>query len=157
MEPRMVTKPAFTVVGVPFAGTLSNAPYEEGQGNNEIGKAWDEFHRRMGEIRHATGPAIGLCFGMPGQNEPWYIAGMQVERAEEVPTGMMRMSVPEQSYAVFDCTLGTLWATYSYIAEEWQSRTGRKHADGPDFEVYDEEFDPQDGPNGRMKVYWPIK
>ena len=46
MEPRIVTKPAFTVVGLPFTGFISSAPYEGGNENNEIGLMWDEFNRR---------------------------------------------------------------------------------------------------------------
>jgi predicted transcriptional regulator YdeE len=77
MEPRIVEKAAFTVVGLPFAGPISNAPYEEGPGNNEIGAVWQEFNRRFGEIRRVCGPAVGLCIGMPGDAEPWYIAGIR--------------------------------------------------------------------------------
>jgi predicted transcriptional regulator YdeE len=80
MEPRIVENAAFTVVGLPFAGPISNAPYEEGQGNNEIGAVWGEFNRRFGEIRHDCGPAIGLCIGMPGDAEPWYVAGIRSDK-----------------------------------------------------------------------------
>jgi AraC family transcriptional regulator len=157
MEPRIVTKSAFLVVGVPFRGLLSSAPYENGGGNNEIGAAWDEFNRRFAEIRNASGPAIGLCFGMPNPNEPWYIAGVEVSRAEDVPPGMMSMSVPEQKYAVFTCTLPTLHETYGRIMEEWQPQSGCEHADAPDFELYDEKFNPNDPTHGEIYVYWPIK
>ncbi len=129
MEPRIVTKPAFTVVGLPFTGFISNAPYEEGKENNEIGLVWDEFNRRCGEIKNICGPAYGLCFGMPNEREPWYIAGLEVAQADEIPAGMMSMSVPAQKYAVFPCTLGAIGATYRYITEEWQPKTGHEHAD----------------------------
>ena len=157
MEPRIVTKPAFTVVGLPFTGFISHAPYESGKENNEIGKVWEEFDARYAEIQHICGPAYGLCFGMPNEQEPWYIAGAEVERADEVPAGMMSMTVPAQKYAVFPCTLGTLGATYRYITEVWQPRSGFERADAPDFEYYDQEFDPNDAPNGKLSVYWPIK
>jgi predicted transcriptional regulator YdeE/DNA-binding transcriptional MerR regulator len=154
MEPRIVNKPAFTVVGLPFAGTLGSDPPD-----NEISKVWGEFNRRSAEIRHVSGPAIGLCFGMANETEPWYIAGIEVDRAPagEVPTGMMSMSVPSQKYAVFTCTLPALGATYRYITEEWQPRSSYEHADAPDFELYDEKFDPSDPEHGEMYVYWPIK
>ena len=157
MEPCIVTKPAFTVVGLPFAGLISSEPYADGKQNNEIGQTWDEFNTRMNEVHHVSGPAIGLCFGMPNESEPWYIAGMEVERAEDVPAGMMSMSVPAQKYAVFECTLGTLGATYRHITEEWQPQTSFERAEAPDFELYDEEFDGSDPVNGKMYVYWPIK
>jgi DNA-binding transcriptional MerR regulator/predicted transcriptional regulator YdeE len=157
MEPRIVTKPAFIVVGLPFTGFITSSPYEGGNENNEIGKVWDEFNRRGAEIKHVCGPAYGLCFGMPNAQEPWYIAGAEVSQVADLPTGMMSMVVPAQKYAVFPCTLGTLGATYRYITEEWQPRTGFEHALAPDFELYDEEFDPNDAQNGKLAVYWPLK
>jgi AraC family transcriptional regulator len=156
MEPTIVTKPAFTVVGLPFKGLISSSPYENGQGNNEIGVLWDELNRRAGEIKNVSGPGYGVSFGMPNPDEPWYLAGFEVAGAGEPPAGMMRMTVPEQKYAVFPCTLGTLWATYRYITEEWQPRTGHEHAGTPDFECYDEEPGP-DPASMKLKVYWPIK
>jgi predicted transcriptional regulator YdeE/DNA-binding transcriptional MerR regulator len=157
MEPRIVSKKAFTVVGLPFTGFISNAPYAEGKGNNEISLVWDEFNRRCGEIQHVCGPVYGLCFGMPNDREPWYIAGIEVARADEVPNGMMSMSVPAQRYAVFPCTLGALGDTYRYITEEWQPRSGYEHAEAPDFEFYDEEPGPGDPRDMRLSIYWPIK
>jgi predicted transcriptional regulator YdeE len=157
MEPRIVTKPAFTVVGLPFTGVLSAAPYEAGNENNEIGKVWDQFNARHGEIKNICGPAYGLCFGMPNEREPWYIAGAEVSRVEDLPAGMMSMSVREQKYAVFPCTLGALGATYRHIAEEWGSRPGYEHADAPDFEYYEEEPGPGDPKDMKLSIYWPIK
>lgn len=156
MQPQIVTKPAFTVVGLPFTGFITSAPYEDGKENNEIGVVWGEFNRRAPEIQNICGPTYGLCFGMPNEREPWYIAGVEVSRAEEIPAGMMSMSVPAQKYAVFPCTLGTLGATYRHITEEWQSQTGYEHAEAPDFELYDAEFDPNTPQNGKLAVYWPI-
>jgi len=157
MEPRIVTKPAFIVVGLPFTGFITSAPYEGGNENNQIGKVWDEFNRRAGEIKHACGPAYGLCFGMPNAQEPWYIAGIEVSEVGDLPAGMMSMAVLAQKYAVFPCTLGTLGATYRYITEEWQPRTAYEHAPAPDFELYDQEFDPDNSQEGKLSVYWPIK
>ncbi len=158
MEPRIVKKGEFTVVGLPFTGFISHAPYEDGKENNEIGKVWDEFNVRVGEVKHVSGPSYGLCFGMPNEWKPWYIAGVEVARVEDVPPGMMSMSVPAHTYAVFPCTLGTLGETYRYINEVWQPQTGHQHADAPDFELYDdEEFDPENSKDGKCAVYWPIE
>lgn len=157
MEPKIITKPAFTVVGLPFKGYISQSPYADGQSNNEIGLVWDEFNRRVPEIRNISGPAYGVCFGMPNPDEPWYVAGMEVASAEQVPAGMMSVTVPAQKYAVFECTLGTLWETYRYINEEWQPRSGYERVEAPDFELYDEEFDPENPQQSKMYVYWPIK
>ena len=162
MEPRIVSKPAFTVIGLPFTGFVSAPPYEGGpheggNENNEIGKVWDQLNARFGEIKHICGPGYGLCFGMPNDKKPWYIAGFEVSQVEELPAGMMDMSVPAQKYAVFPCTLGTISATYRYITEEWQPRSGYEHVDAPDFEYYEDEPGPGDPKDMRLAIYWPIK
>lgn len=157
MEPRIVTKEAFTVVGIPFKGQITSGPYEDGENNNEIGKAWDEFNARYCEVKHISGPGIGLCFGMPDSGEPWYIAGMEVSRAEDVPAGMMARSVPTLKYAVFECTLPTIGQTYGYIMDQWQAASGYQRGDGPDFELYDEKWDMNDPQHSTMYIYWPVK
>lgn len=156
MQPKIVTKPAFTVVGLPFGGFVSHSPYENGEQNNEIGKVWDQFNARIGEVPNISGPVYGLCFGMPNDKEPWYIAGIEVERVTELPAGMISRTVPEQRYAVFPCTLQTLGQTYRYIQEEWQPTSGYEHASAPDFEYYDDS-EPSAPEEMKLSVYWPIK
>lgn len=157
MEPRIVAKEAFVVVGIPFKGQISSGPYEDGENNNEIGKAWDEFNARANEIEGWNAPAIGLCFGMPNDVEPWYIAGAEVATAGRVPEGMVARAVPAEKYAVFECTLPTLGETYKYIMEEWQPASGYERAEAPDFEVYDDNWAMNDPVGSPMYVYWPIK
>lgn len=154
MEPRIVTKPAFTVAGLPYTGFNSNPPDE---GPNEISKVWDKLNMRFGEIKNICGPAYGLCFGMPNDKEPWYIAGFEVSKVEGLPADMLSLSVPAQKYAVFPCTLGTIGATYRYITEEWLPRTGHEHAAAPDFELYEEEPNPNEPPEDmKLSIYFPI-
>lgn len=157
MEPTILTKDAFAVVGLPFTGFISSSPYADGENNNEIGKVWDVFNARYEEVPNISGPACGLCFAMPNDKEAWYIAGAEVSQVAEVPTGMISKHVPAQRYAVFPCTLGTLGDTYRYIIEEWQQKSGYEHAEAPDFEYYDEPFDPISPQEMKLKVYWPIK
>jgi DNA-binding transcriptional MerR regulator len=138
MEPKIVNKAAFTVVGVPFAGFISHSPYEGGNENNKIGKTWDEFNAALRD-QARVGPAYGLCFGMPNEKSPH--RRIEVACAEDA-AGMMSMSVSAQKYAVFPCTLATLGATYRYITEE--GSPGRAISMRTrDFELYDEEFDPE--------------
>jgi AraC family transcriptional regulator len=156
MEPRVITKEAFTVVGIPFKGLPSSGPYEDGVNNNEIGKAWDELNARAAEIKNWSGPGIGLCFAMPNQDEPWYIGGAEVSRVEDVPADMVVKHVPAQRYAVFECTLPTIGQTYAFITEQWQATSGYQHVEAPDFELYDETWDDNDPLGSPMYIYWPI-
>jgi predicted transcriptional regulator YdeE len=147
MEPKIVTKPAFTVVGMEYVGMNKQ---------NEIKDMWDEFVPRRGEIKHAdySWGTYGICLGEATEESPWYLAGVEVSLVEDVPEDMVVWEVPEQTYAVFACTLPTLHEAYRHAFEDWMPRSGYERVDGPDFELYTEEFEPTES---RMYIYVPIK
>jgi AraC family transcriptional regulator len=147
MEPKIVTKPAFTVVGMEFVGMNKH---------NEIKDMWEEFVPRMGEIKHPdySWGTYGICRGEANEDTPWYLAGVEVSKVESVPAGMTVWEIPEQRYAVFPCTLPTLHEAYRHAFEDWLPRSSYERVDGPDFELYTEEFEPTES---RMYIYVPIK
>jgi len=150
MEPKMISRPAFTVVGMKYRGKNEHG---------EIPKLWGEFMPREGGIKQKVNPHI--CYGVmgnydEGSGEFDYVAGFEVESAADVPEGMVRWNMPEQSYAVFTCTLPTIREAFEHIYHTWLPESGYQRADGPEFELYDERFDPQD-PSSEMYVYIPVK
>jgi predicted transcriptional regulator YdeE len=146
MEPKIVTKPAFTAVGLMYYGKNEN---------NEIPQVWDKVNPRYEEIPHKTGPAYGVCGDMEDDGRFHYLAGFEVTKAADLPDGMEKWDVSEQQYAVFPCTLKTIHETYQYIFETWLPQSGYTRADGPDFEFYGEEFDMETGEG--MSIYLPVK
>jgi AraC family transcriptional regulator len=64
--------------------------------------------------------------------------------------------VPEGKYAVFTCTLKTIHEAYQYAFQTWLPGSGYQRADGPDFEYYDADFDPDAG-HPELYIYIPIK
>ncbi|MEZ4635001.1 MAG: GyrI-like domain-containing protein [Caldilineaceae bacterium] len=58
MEPTILSKEAFAVVGLPFTGFISSSPYADGENNNEIGKVWDVFNARYEEMRNIYRPSL---------------------------------------------------------------------------------------------------
>ena len=64
--------------------------------------------------------------------------------------------MPEGKYAVLTCTLTTIGEAYKYAFETWLPQSGHQRADRPDFELYDEKFDPS-VPDSEMFVYIPIE
>lgn len=156
MEPKIVTRPAFTVVGLRYFGKNEN---------QEIAAMWEAFDRRMetlGGLPHDTGEAaIGLCFSpdddpMGGAFE--YIAGLPVSKVEELPEGFVARQVPEHTYAVFahKGDLPSLGKTYEYIYETWLPQSGYTLADNLDFEYYDDDFK-DFAPDSIFYIYIPIK
>ncbi|GJM42525.1 MAG: transcriptional regulator [Ardenticatenaceae bacterium] len=146
MEPEIVTKPAFTAVGLMYYGKNQN---------NEIPGVWGKLNPRMGEIEHKTGVAYGVCGELEEDGRFHYLAGFEVTDAANLPSGMERWNVPEQKYAVFPCTLETIGQTYQYVFDTWFPQSGYQKGEGPDFEWYSKNFFP--GVNDEMAIYVPIK
>jgi len=150
VEPKIVDRAAFTVVGLKYHG--KNA-------ENEIPQMWGVFGPRMGEIKQVVNlhVAYGVCDNFcQDSGEFDYIAGFEVNSATDIPEGMVSWEVPEQTYAVFTCTLPTLAETFQYAYKSWLPQSGRQRTAGPEFELYDEHFDPKDL-NSEMEIYIPIK
>jgi predicted transcriptional regulator YdeE/DNA-binding transcriptional MerR regulator len=149
MEPKIVTQPAFTVVGMLYHGKNQN---------DEIAQMWQEFNPRMEEIKHVVNSRV--CYGVCGDLEEddtfKYVAGFEVSSTADVPEGMVSWQVPEQKYAVFPCTLPTIHQAYEHAFQTWLPQSGYQRAQGPDFELYGEDFEPQ-VQDSNMHIYIPIE
>jgi AraC family transcriptional regulator len=148
MEPKIVSKPAFTAVGIKYRGKNEH---------NEIPALWDnQFLPRVEEIQHRLTPpaSYGIMDNYDSASGEFdYLAGVEVDDATGVPPGMISWHVPAQTYAVFTTKLATLMATFDQI-HAWLPSSGYQRADGPEFELYDENFM---GDDSDMYVCIPIK
>ena len=150
MEPKIVSRPAFTVVGMKYRGKNEQ---------NEIPQLWSQFGPRMGEIKHKVDRDI--AYGVMGNldessGEFDYVAAIEVENADDLPNGMVSWGVPEQTYAVFTCTLPTIRETFQHVYETWLPQSAYQRGMDVEFELYDADFDPED-PSSEMTIYIPIK
>jgi len=149
MQPQIVSKSAFVVVGMKYRG--------KADGDN-LKNLWNQFGPRMADIRDTVRPDV--CYGVMGNydeatGEFDYVAGCEVKNAAAVPAGMTRWDVSAQTYAVFACTLPTMGEAYNAAYQQWLPQSGYRHADGAEFELYDEKFNPQD-PAATLYLYIPI-
>ena len=150
MEPKIVTKPAFKVVGMKYRGK---------SGGDEIKELWGAFMRRMYEIKNAVGDQVSYGVSTEFDNETKvfdYIACIAVHLIEEVPQGMVSLDIPQGTFAVFTTTLPTMMEDYNYAYNNWLPQSGYAKADQPDYEEYGPSFDPED-PNSEFTFYVPIK
>ena len=148
MEPQIVKKPAMTLVGLPLHGKL------EGM---DLISLWNGFGPRMAEIKDGT-PSI--CYGaMDNYSEATgefdYLAACEVKSAAAVPAGMVSWNIPAQTYAVFPSTLPQIGEAWMTAYQQWLPQSGYKRAAGPEFELYDEKFNPQD-PASTLYLCVPI-
>lgn len=145
MNPEIVTKPAFTAIGI--------ACFSDNK-NKEISQLWGELMPRQQEIKDRSQTAYGLCGKMDEDGRFHYLAAFASEQ-QEIPEGMTRWEVPDQTYAVFPCTLDNIGETYQFVFDQWFPQVTHQLADSPDFEFYPAEFDPTS--NKEMAIYIPIK
>jgi AraC family transcriptional regulator len=150
MEPKIVTREAFQVVGMKYRGKNEN---------QEIPQLWQDYGARWKEIQHVVNPEV--AYGVmnnydESSGEFDYVAAMEVERLEDIPEGMVGWKVSEQTYAVFPCTLPKIKEAYDYALHKWLPESAYLHAGSVEFELYDEEFNPQD-PDSEFYYYMPIK
>ena len=150
-EPKIVKMDSFKVVGLRYVGKNEHS---------EVSELWVRANPRFGEIPNiAKDPnaAIGLCIPNP-QGQLDYIAGLPVSDLEHVPQGMDSKEVPAQTYVVFDAHgVPDIMPTYKTILEDWLPNSNYLPGDGPDFEYYPPEFDPQAAQTSTLQIYFPIK
>ncbi len=156
MEPKIVKKDGFTLVGMRYFGTNQN---------QEISQMWGQFNQRMDEmggLPNDTGEgAIGLCItpeDAPVEDGFEYVAGVPVSEVGDVPEGFVVREMPAYTYAVFahKGDLAGLAKTYEYIYETWLPQSGYELAAKIDFEHYNEDFK-DFAPDSVFYIYIPIK
>ena len=149
MQPTLVTKPAFTVVGIRIR-VKAMSP--------DIPALWGRFVPRIAEIRNPAEPdvAYGLMANFDEATRMLdYMAGISVTTAAEIPDGMEAWEVPAATCAVFDTNLATIHETYSKIDGEWFPNSGYSLAPGVAFERYDETFKPDAGATN-FSIHIPV-
>lgn len=125
---------------------------------NEIPQLWQAFGPRMGEITHIVNPhvAYGLSDNLDETTGEFdYLAAVEVDTAADIPAGMVSWELPAQRYAVFPCTLQNIGEAYRQAYHTWLPNSGYQRGDGPDFEYYDESFDPN-VEGSELFLYVPI-
>jgi AraC family transcriptional regulator len=150
MEPKIVEKSGFTVVGLKYRGKNEN---------NEIPRLWQVLGPRTAEIKDRVDDyvAYGISANVDKSTGEFdYIAGFEVSPTQELPEGMVSFEVPGSKYAVFSTTLPKIGETFNNAYHTWMPESGYQPTGGPEFEVYDERFDPQD-PDSLFDLYIPVK
>lgn len=157
MEPRIVTMDVFKAVGMFYRGKNER---------DEIKEMWQRFIPRISEIKHRSSAMGEVFFGLCRDPEPEqlaesgefeYIASLPVTTLEDIPEGMVGWEVPAQTYAVVEaaCTDRLIRQAYDFIIKQWLPSSAYEAANGPDFELYPEEFATNN--NDTIYIHFPIQ
>jgi AraC family transcriptional regulator len=149
--PRFETSKPLLVAGL--GGRYSS---ENGAG---IPGQWQRFHQCVADIPNRIGKlAFGVCCNGDDAGNFDYIAGVEVSDFSDLPREFARVWIPEAHYAVFTHRdhISTIRRTVNTIWNHWLPASGLKAADAPNFERYDESFDPLTG-DGGLEIWVPVK
>ena len=150
--PRFETSKPLLVAGLGERITHDN----QGAG---IPNQWQRFHQSVDDIPGRIGKvAYGVCCNGDDAGNFDYIAGVEVTDFSDLPREFSRVRIPEQKYAGFTHAehISTIRRTVNTIWNHWLPMSGMKAADAPNFERYDEKFDPLTG-DGGLEIWIPVK
>ena len=128
-------------------------------GGPAIPGQWQRFHQAVADIPGRIGPvAYGVCCDGDDAGNFDYIAGVEVSDFSDLPREFAKVRIPEQRYAVFTHSdhISTVRRTINTIWNQWLPASGLKAADAPNFERYDENFDPLTG-DGGLEIWVPVR
>ncbi|MFN7253424.1 MAG: effector binding domain-containing protein [Anaerobacillus sp.] len=169
MQPKILKKDAFKVVGYKFNTTLRNNAHTRDipsfwhecgvEGNNYESRLYDSQHPpRHGEY--------GICVNTNVDTDEFsYIFGVEVTSFDKATEEMYQLEVPAATYAVFTTPavedtnfVESIQGTWKYILEEWFPGSGYEIDDDKlDFEFYDERCHPWEYEKMCMEIYVPVK
>ena len=129
------------------------------EGSAAVPGQWRRFQQSMDAIPGRIGKvAYGVCCNGDDSGNFDYVAGVEVADFSGLPSEFQRVRIPEQKYAVFTHSehISTIRRTVGTIWNHWLPASGMKAADAPNFERYDENFDPVTG-NGGLEIWVPVR
>jgi AraC family transcriptional regulator len=148
--PRFVTGKPLLVAGIGERYSCENGAGIPGQ--------WQRFHQQVENIPARIGKlAYGVCCNGDDAGNFDYIAGVEVSDFSDLRREFSTVRIPKQRYAVFSHRdhISTIRRTINTIWNHWLPASGLKAADAPNFERYDEKFEPLTG-DGGLEIWIPV-
>lgn len=147
--PCFVTGPARLIAGLKARYTFDT--------NQGIPAQWMAFDAWCGQIpATVAGPAYGVCCDYRDGSFD-YLAGVEVSRVDELPRELDSVRLVAGRYALFEhhghisAFRKTVYTIWNKLIPELKLTL----ADAPNFELYDERFDPKTG-SGVVEIWLPL-
>lgn len=145
--PEIRVRDGFRVVGMSLRSSVETI--------SAIPPLWQDFSAREAEVPGAVlGTAYGVCHDADEAGTFTYMAAIEATGPME---GMDMLDIPAGKYAVFTHR-GHISDFLKLVYTAWNkglSDAGLTPTMAPDFEVYDQRFDPKTG-RGEVELYIPI-
>jgi predicted transcriptional regulator YdeE len=149
MDPRMTTRGPFTVLGVVTR-------VRRGCESPELfARVWKTFESQRQQIESLATQKVyfGVSFSTEEEGVTDYLAGMTVADGTPAPEGLEARTVPAGHFAVFECPMDAIAATYQHIFSVWlPSAAVQFDAAVPPFEEY-----PEDTPAQPVCLHIPVR
>jgi AraC family transcriptional regulator len=128
--------------------TFIHALSSEANNSQVIGRLWDSFIQRAGEVPHRSDNAMyGVIYERPREershpDELQYIAAVAVSSNSDIPSGMVSRSVPPGTFAIFvhRRPITKIAETCRHIYRDWLPQSAWQYAGIADIELYDQRF-----------------
>jgi len=120
---------------------------------------WQRFNAYMGHIPNAIGKAAyGALYNADEACNIDYLSGVEVRRFDDLPAEFDRLRIPAARYAVFrhEDHISSIRQTWATIFGKWFPQSDYEIEDAPEFERYDETFDPKTGLGG-FEIWIPVR
>jgi AraC family transcriptional regulator len=113
MKPKIVKKPGFMVLGVESRIDFKEADYEAIWANK-----FKTRRRDIAPLANGNGD-YGIFHRFYEGRLVGYLTGSEVSDVTKIPEGLDLLSIPEATYAVFECNSQTIGEMWPYIHETW--------------------------------------
>ena len=153
MQPEIVEKPGFQIVGMQYRG---------GDEKEKCRDLWHAFKERAKEVLpYAKKPvqAFGIHTNYDEKTGTVeHTAGLEVGHSFLLPEKMLSLKIPEQAYAVFESTFPEIMNTFETF-ENWVKTSDFKRSSGPEILRFDQPFDGNfnhQDPEAPVFLYIPV-
>jgi len=145
----MTTSGTFTILGVACRITRGSESPEL------FVRIWKAFESRRHEIDSIATQKVYFGVNLPTDDDrvTEYVAGMRVAPDTAAPEGLEARDVPGGEYAVFECSLDAIGASYQHVFTVWLPSAAVQFDPGrAPFEEY-----PENTPEQPVRLHIPVR
>jgi AraC family transcriptional regulator len=152
LEPRFVHRESFLIGGLVTQGNIENIVLR-------AMSLWKVFNSKLGEITNPIQLQFAYGIALDNGSGFWsYMAGVEIENLENLPSDFVGKKIPASKYAVFPYQgpIVRIQEAYDAIYGRWLPSTDYQLGDY-EFEYYNCNVDKDDSDNSRFDIYIAVK